>query len=183
MGNRLPQGTFMSPWKPHIGISCKLCELCGGNWQGRNKTDNVDNSTYRTALDLLHWKCMESYNATWGHIALFVSHCSYRTVCIALYVFTHVLQVNMCFLYVQTRHIQILHYFICQVFFCTYTRITLKCARKQRHQKYNQPNYQLKESHVSEYLCLCSISMVLIPTLSCSNVYSGEHRSKVLLVH
>ncbi len=33
----------------------------------------------------------------------------YRTVHIALYVFTHVSQVNMCFLYVQTRRIQILH--------------------------------------------------------------------------
>ncbi len=30
-----------------------------------------------------------------------------RTVRIALHMFTHVLQVNMCFLYVRTRHIQI----------------------------------------------------------------------------
>ncbi len=30
---------------------------------------------------------------------------AYRTVCIALYMFTHVLQVNMRFLHVQTRHI------------------------------------------------------------------------------
>ncbi len=39
----------------------------------------------------------------------------YRTVHIALHMFTHVLQVNMCFLYVQTRRIQILHCYICQV--------------------------------------------------------------------
>ncbi len=40
----------------------------------------------------------------------------YRTVHIALYAFTHVLQVNyMCFLYVQRRHMQILHCYICQV--------------------------------------------------------------------
>ncbi len=30
---------------------------------------------YRTALDLLHCKCIESYSAMWGHIALFISHC------------------------------------------------------------------------------------------------------------
>ncbi len=34
---------------------------------------------------------------------------------IALYLFTHALQVNMCFLYVQVRHIQILHCYVCQV--------------------------------------------------------------------
>ncbi len=32
----------------------------------------------------------------------------YRAVHITLYMFTHVLQVNMCFLYVQTRRKQIL---------------------------------------------------------------------------
>ncbi len=40
---------------------------------------------------------------------------AYCTVRIALYMFTHVLQVNMYFLYVQTSHIQILHRYICQV--------------------------------------------------------------------
>ncbi len=47
----------------------------------------------RTALDLLQCKCIGPY----------------RTVHVALYMFTHVLQVNMCFLYVQTRRMQILH--------------------------------------------------------------------------
>ncbi len=36
-----------------------------------------DMGPYRTALDLLHCKCIESYSAIWGHIAL---HCSYRAV-------------------------------------------------------------------------------------------------------
>ncbi len=39
----------------------------------------------------------------------------HRAVHIALHMFTHILQVNICFLYVQTRHIQILHCYICQV--------------------------------------------------------------------
>ncbi len=34
---------------------------------------------------------------------------------IVLYMFTHVLQANMCFLHVQTRHVHILHRYICQV--------------------------------------------------------------------
>ncbi len=45
---------------------------------------------YHTALGLLHWKCIESDMGSYH--------------CIALYMFTHDLQVNMCFLYVQTRH-------------------------------------------------------------------------------
>ncbi len=64
-----------------------------------------DIMAYRTALDLLHRKYIESYSAIWGHIALFILHCT----CL------HVLQVNMCFLYVQMRRIQILHCYICQV--------------------------------------------------------------------
>ncbi len=31
---------------------------------------------YRTALDLLHCKYIESYSAIWRHIALLVSHCT-----------------------------------------------------------------------------------------------------------
>ncbi len=38
---------------------------------------SIDNNIYCTVLDLLHCKCIESYRATWGHIAP--------------YMFTHVL--------------------------------------------------------------------------------------------
>ncbi len=34
---------------------------------------------YRTALDLRYWKCIESYSAIWGHIALFM--CFLYNVC------------------------------------------------------------------------------------------------------
>ncbi len=46
---------------------------------------------YCTALDLLQWKCMESYGAIWDDIAL-----SYCTV--------HVYTLYRCFLHVRIRH-------------------------------------------------------------------------------
>ncbi len=37
----------------------------------------LNNLLYRTALNLLHWKMYEElYGAIWGHIALFVLHCT-----------------------------------------------------------------------------------------------------------
>ncbi len=66
---------------------------------------------------------MESYSTIWGRIVLFMfTHVLQVNVFLACtdktqyYMFIHVLQVNMCFSHVPTRHIQIytvLHVYTC----------------------------------------------------------------------
>ncbi len=57
-------------------MSMTYSSWCRTNQRYHN-SELFSNTYYRTAVDLLHWKRIKSYSAIWGHITLFVSHCTY----------------------------------------------------------------------------------------------------------
>lgn len=66
------------PWFCRESISWKN-DSCAGDWnRGRLELTVWYNSSYPTAVDLLHWKCMESYmySGIWGPYSTVVFNCS-----------------------------------------------------------------------------------------------------------